>query len=195
MLGSVADSDRHYCFSTISNTDTISNPSFIAHIIVPSSRALSHFPHAPAFPLTAPSASPTRPPRQGTPYLSSVSLIRGFAASVSSSLGSPPLTQRPQVGAATGMPWGRNAAGRTYSHSSIQKYGKPANQFCAAHQAAEGYRLSAQERRQSRALGSAAHGGRARAFCAKGQGQIQAPRLTPPPRQGLITRSHIQYGN
>jgi hypothetical protein len=39
-----------------------------------------------------------------------VSLIRGFAASVSSSLGPPPLTQRPQVGAATGMPLGQKRA-------------------------------------------------------------------------------------
>ena len=73
---------------------------------------ISRTPPIPA--LTAPSASPTRPPRQGTPDLCSVSLMRVFAASLSSSLGSPPLTQRPQVGAATGMPWGRNAAGRTY---------------------------------------------------------------------------------
>ncbi len=79
---------------------------------MPAPGALSHFPHAPHSSLTAPSASPTRPPRQGTPDLSSVSSIRVFAASVSSSLGSPPLTQRPQVGAATGMPWGRDAAGR-----------------------------------------------------------------------------------
>ena len=70
----------------------------------PPQRALFYFPHAPASPLSAPSASPTRPPRQGTPDPSSVSLIRVFAACVSSSSGSPPLTQRPQAGAETGMP-------------------------------------------------------------------------------------------
>ena len=33
--------------------------------------------------------------------------MRVLAASFSSSLGSPPLTQRPQAGAFTSMPWGR----------------------------------------------------------------------------------------
>ena len=138
----------------------------------------------PHSPLTAPSASPTRPPRQGTPDLSSVSFMRVFAACVSSSLGSPPLTRRPQVGAATGMPWGRNAAGRTYQPSQIQKYGQ-STQLCGTHRAIERDCVSAQERRRSRARRSAAHGGRARAFRAKGEGQNQGPRLNEKPRRGL----------
>ena len=68
------------------------------------------FPAHPRIPPHGTLSIANRPPRQGTPDLCCVSFTRGFAAFVSSSLGSPPLTQRPQVGAATGMPWGRNAA-------------------------------------------------------------------------------------
>ena len=67
-----------------------------------------------------PRASPSRHPqhrrpgrRVKAPLSSGVPLvIRVFEVSLTRSLGSPPLTRRPQVGAATGMPWGRNAAGR-----------------------------------------------------------------------------------
>ena len=139
----------------------------------------------PHSPLTAPSASPTRPPRQGTPDLSSVSLhasLRGVCFVLIGFPASDP--------ASAGRRCHRYAVGqksRPVELTRIHQFKTMDNQPSFAQRTAQlketAFQL--QERRRHRACRSAAHGGRASAFRAKGHGQNQGPRLTKKPRRGL----------